>query len=74
MMSKRIVIELSDSNVRALSREYDDLIERKAGALRDQNWGRQADALEQGLETDDLSTKVVRLLDHRVDDFNWKGE
>lgn len=73
-MSKKIVIELSDENARALSREYDELIERKADALRGQKWGRQADALEQGLQTDSLSTKVVRLLDHRVDDFEWNGE
>jgi hypothetical protein len=73
-MSKKIVIKLSDENARALSREYDELIERKSDALRGQNWGRQADALEQGLQTDSLSEKVVRLLDHRVDGFDWQGE
>ena len=45
-MSKKIVIELSDENARALSREYDDLIQQKADTLRGQKWGRQADALE----------------------------
>jgi hypothetical protein len=66
-MTKRVVLELSDENARALEQEYDDLIERKADALRGQGWERQGDVVEAQLSESELATKVSRLLEYHVD-------
>jgi len=66
-MSKKVVLELSDENARALEHEYDELVERKADALRGQGWERQGDVVEAELSESKLATKVSRLLEYHVD-------
>jgi hypothetical protein len=68
-MTERIILELSDKNAQVLSKEYDQLINRKANTLRGQGWDRQASTIEAELSEADLATKVSRLLEYHVEEL-----
>lgn len=66
-MSKKVILELSDSNADAIESAYSEMIERKTSTLSGQGWDRQASAIEAELSEAELATKASRLLEYHVD-------
>lgn len=66
-VTETVLLRLSEENARALSRAYDDILRRKTTEMKDRGWDKQGDLIAEELATDDLGTKVSRLLSFYVD-------